>query len=42
MSLLESTEEKITKDKYGRNVPNLEITEIILASCNLVNNSNQS
>ena len=31
------TTEKITKDKNGKNVPYLEITEIILVHCNLVN-----
>ena len=29
--------EKITKDKNGKNVPYLEITEIILFHCNIVN-----
>ena len=29
--------EKITKDKNGKNVPYLEITEIILVHCNIVN-----
>ena len=31
------TTEKITKDKNGKNVPYLEITEIILVHCNIVN-----
>ena len=38
MKLLRSTESKITKDKNGENVPHLEITELVLAHCNLVNN----
>ena len=38
MKLLGSTANEITKDKYGENVPNLEITEQILVHCNIVNN----
>ena len=38
MKLLESTENKITKDKNGENVPQLEITELVLVHCNIVNN----
>ena len=38
MKLLGSTETKITKDKNGENVPHLEIVELVLAHCNLVNN----
>ena len=41
MKLLGSTESKITKDKYGENVPHLEITELVLVHCNLVNNDYQ-
>ena len=41
MKLLESTETKITKDKNGENVPHLEIVELVLAHCNLVNNDYQ-
>ena len=41
MELLESTKNKITKDKNGKNVPHLEITEIILANCNIANNDYQ-
>ena len=41
MKLLESTESKITKDKNGENVPHLEITEVILVHCNLLNNDYQ-
>ena len=38
MKLLGSTENKITKDKNGENVPHLEITEVVLVLCNIVNN----
>ena len=38
MKLLESTKNKITKDKNGKNLPNLEVTEIVLVHCTLVNN----
>ena len=41
MKLLGSTENKITKDKNGENVPDLEITELVLVHCNLVNNDYQ-
>ena len=41
MKLLGSTENKITKDKNGENVPHLEITEVVLVHCNIVNNDNQ-
>ena len=37
MKLLGSTENKITKDKNGENVPHLEITEVVLVRCNIVN-----
>ena len=38
MKLFGSTENKITKDKKGENVPHLEITEVVLAHYNIVNN----
>ena len=38
MKLLGSNENKITKHKYGENVPHLEITEVVLVHCNIVNN----
>ena len=41
MKLLGSTESKITKDKNGEDVPHLEIVEIVLVYCNLVNNDYQ-
>ena len=37
MKLLGSAESKITKDKNGENVPHLEITEVVLVHCNIVN-----
>ena len=41
MKLLGSTESKITKDKNGENAPHLEITEVVLDQCNIVNNDYQ-
>ena len=41
MKLLGSAEDKITKDKNGENVPHLEITEVVLVHCNMVNNDYQ-
>ena len=41
MKLLGSTESKITKDKNGENVPHLEVVELVLVHCNLVNNDFQ-
>ena len=38
MKFFGSTENKITKDKNGENVPHLEITEVVLVRCNVVNN----
>ena len=38
IKLLWSKESKITKDKNGEIVPHLEITEIVLIHCNIVNN----
>ena len=38
MELLGSTKNKITKDKNGGNVPHLEITEVVLVHCDIVNN----
>ena len=38
MKLLGSTKNKITEDKNSENVPHLEITEIVLVHCNIVNN----
>ena len=39
--LLRSTENKINKDKNGEDVPHLEITEVVLVHCNIVNNDYQ-
>ena len=41
MKLLESTKSKITKDENSENVPHLEITEVVLVHCNIVNNDYQ-
>ena len=41
MKLLGSTQEKITKDKNSENVLQLEITEVVLVHCNIINNHYQ-
>ena len=41
MKLLGSAENKIDKNKNGENVPHLEITELVLVHCNIVNNDYQ-
>ena len=41
MKLLGSTLSKINKDKNGENVPHLEVAEVVLVHCNLVNNDYQ-
>ena len=41
MKLLGSTESKITKDKNGENVPHLEIVELVLVYCSILNNDYQ-
>ena len=41
MKLLGSTESKITKDKNGENAYHLEIAELVLVHCNLVNDDYQ-
>ena len=41
MKLLESSKNKITKVKNSENVPHLEITEVVLVNCNIVNNNYQ-
>ena len=38
MKLLGSTKSKMTKDKNGENEPHLEINEVVLVHCNIVNN----
>ena len=41
MKLRGSAESEITKDKNGENVPHLEVVELVLVHCNLVNNDYQ-
>ena len=41
MKLLGSAESKITKDKNGENVPHLEVVELAVIHCSLVNNDYQ-
>ena len=41
MKLLGSIESQITEDKNGENVPHLEIVELVLIHCNVVNNNYQ-
>ena len=41
MKLLGRTESKVTKDKNGENLLHLEILELIVVHCNLVNNDYQ-
>ena len=41
MELLASTENKITKDKNGENIPHLEVAELVLVHCNIINNNYQ-
>ena len=39
--LFGNTKSNITKDKNGENVPYLEITEVVLVHCNIVNKDYQ-
>ena len=41
MKLLGSTESKITGEKNGENIPHLEVAELVLIHCNIVDNSYQ-
>ena len=41
IKLLGITKNKITEDKNGENAPHLEITEVVLVHCNIVNNDYQ-
>ena len=41
MKLLGTTKNEITKDRNVENVPHLEITEVVLVHCNIVNNDYQ-
>ena len=38
MKSLGSAKNKITKDKNSEDAPHLEITEVLLIHCNIVNN----
>ena len=38
---MEVPKTKINKNKNGENVPHLEITEVVLVHCNIVNNNYQ-
>ena len=41
MKLLESTENKMTKDKNCENVPHRDVTEVVLVHSNIANNDYQ-
>ena len=41
MKLLGSTKNKVNNDENGENVPPLEITEVVLVHCNIVNKNYQ-
>ena len=41
MKLLKSTKSNIDKNEKGKNKLNLEVTEIVLAHCNIANNDYQ-
>ena len=41
MKLLGNTKSKITKNENGKNVSQLQITEVVLVYCNIVNNDYQ-
>ena len=41
MKLLGSTKSKTTEDENGENAPHLEITEVVLIHCRIVNNDYQ-
>ena len=41
IKLLGSTENKITKEKNGENVPHFGIAEVVLVHCNIINNDHQ-
>ena len=38
MKLIGSAISKVTQDENGENFPHLEITEVVLTHCNVVNN----
>ena len=41
MKLIGSSENKMIKDENSGNVHHLEITEVVLVDCNIVNNDHQ-
>ena len=41
LKLLGSIENKINKNENGENVPHLEITEVVLVHCSIVNNDSR-
>ena len=41
MKLLGSSEIKTTRDKNGENLPHVEITEVVLVHCNIVDHGYQ-
>ena len=41
MKLLGSAKSKINKDEKGKNISHLEITEVVLIHCSIVNNNDQ-
>ena len=41
MKLCGNTKSKIAKDENGKNVPHLEITEVVLLHCDIANNDSQ-
>ena len=41
MKLFGSNKSKIIKDKNCENLPHLEITEVVLVHCNIINNDYQ-
>ena len=41
MKFLGSARSKVKKDKNGKNLPYLELTEVVLIHCNVLNNSYQ-
>ena len=41
MKLLGSTKNKLIKDENGKNVSRLEIAEIVLVNCDIINNDYQ-
>ena len=41
MKLFRSTKKLIDKTKNGENVPSLEVVEVVLVQCNLVDNQYQ-